>query len=395
MGRDTRTPRHAEREAGTSTGQVSPVDAACRETRETVLIIFRYLTREILQTMAAVAGVLLLVIMGSRFIRYFTNAADGEIPASILGTLMMYHLPGFLELILPLAFFLGILLAYGQLYLNSEITVLVACGMSPNRLLTISLLPAALVAVMVGVCSLWLTPSGADHNETLIEEQKSRLDFGALAPGRFQDFGNGRTAYTESFNQDQTRMQEVFISERQRRSDGTPSNVVTRAAEGYQTRDEETDSRFLVLSDGLRYSVDPGNPVAERLAFETYAVRLSPDRAPRAADDPELASTPELLERGTPPAMAQLQWRLSMPLMVLVLTLIAQPLSKVNPRQGRFGKLLPAIFLHIAYLSLLLTAKDAIAQGSLPMTVGMWPIHLTFLIVGLWLLRRSRLAGVN
>ncbi|EWH02420.1 permease, partial [Halomonas sp. BC04] len=210
------------------------------------MIIFRYLTREILLTMAAVAGVLLLVIMGSRFIRYFADAAEGDIPASILGNLMLFHLPGFLELILPLAFFLGILLAYGQLYLNSEITVLVACGTSPARLLQVSLVPATLVAVLVGLCSLWLTPAGALHNAVMLEDQRSRLDFTALAPGRFQDFGGGRTAYTESFSDDGSRMQEVFISESQRRRDGTPERAVTRAASGYQTVDEETGSRFLV-----------------------------------------------------------------------------------------------------------------------------------------------------
>lgn len=129
------------------------------------MILFRYLTREVLLTMSAVAGILLLVIMGSRFIRYFSDAAEGDIPVTILGSLMVFHLPGFMELILPLSFFLGILLAYGQLYMNSEITVMVACGMSPMRLLRVTLLPASVVAILVGLCSLWLTPAGALQTE--------------------------------------------------------------------------------------------------------------------------------------------------------------------------------------------------------------------------------------
>ncbi|RTR02026.1 LPS export ABC transporter permease LptF [Halomonas nitroreducens] len=359
------------------------------------MIIFRYLTREILQTMAAVAGVLLLVIMGSRFIRYFSTAAEGEIPVDILGTLMLYHLPGFLELILPLAFFLGILLAYGQLYLNSEITVLVACGTSPNRLLQVSLVPAALVALLVGVCSLWLTPAGALHNEVLLEEQRSQLDFTALSPGRFQDFGGGRTAYTEALSDDQSRMREVFISERQRRSDGTPQTVVTRAAQGYQTVDEDTGSRFLVLADGERYSVDPGRAEAERLAFGTYAVRLSRAAQNPELDSPEYATTAALFADGAAPAQAQLQWRLGLPLMVFILTLLAMPLSRVNPRQGRFAKLLPAIFLYVAYLSLLLAALDAIGRGGWPVALGMWPIHASFLIIGLGMTLQAQRKGMS
>ncbi|MBZ0331048.1 LPS export ABC transporter permease LptF [Halomonas sp. ANAO-440] len=359
------------------------------------MIIFRYLTREILLTMAAVAGVLLLVIMGSRFIRYFADAAEGDIPASILGNLMLFHLPGFLELILPLAFFLGILLAYGQLYLNSEITVLVACGTSPARLLQVSLVPATLVAVLVGLCSLWLTPAGALHNAVMLEDQRSRLDFTALAPGRFQDFGGGRTAYTESFSDDGSRMQEVFISENQRRRDGAPERAVTRAASGYQTVDEETGSRFLVLADGERYSVDPGRFEAERLQFATYAVRLALGGDRRDLESADYATTRELVSDDSSQARAQLQWRLSLPIMVFILTLMAMPLSRVNPRQGRFAKLLPAIFLHVCYLSLLLAALDAIGRGSLPAAIGMWPIHAAFLALGLGMMVRAQKKGMR
>ncbi|SDM28637.1 lipopolysaccharide export system permease protein [Franzmannia pantelleriensis] len=365
------------------------------EHRESFLIIFRYLTREILLTMAAVAGVLLLVIMGSRFIRYFTDAAEGDIPASILGTLMLFHLPGFLELILPLAFFLGILLAYGQLYLNSEITVLVACGTSPRRLLTISLVPATLVAILVALCSLWLTPAGALNNAVTLEEQRSQLDFSALAPGRFQDLGAGRTVYVEGFTDNQTRMQNVFISERQRRTDGTPEDSVTRAQSGYQTVDDDTGSRFLVLADGERYSVDPGRFEAERLEFATYAVRLSRADEVVEIDSPEYATTLALLGSDDLRAHAQLQWRFGLPLMVFILTLMAMPLSKVNPRQGRFAKLLPAIFLHISYLSLLLAAQDAIGRGALPVAVGMWPIHAAYLAIGLVMMQRAQQKGMR
>lgn len=358
-----------------------------------MLIVFRYLTREILLTMSAVAGVLLLVIMGSRFIRYFTDAAQGELPLSALGTLMLYHMPSFLELVLPLSFFLAILLAYGQLYLNSEITVLVACGMSPNRLLRVTLLPALFIAILVGLCSLWLTPAGAAHNERLIDEQASQLDFSLLTPGRFQDFGDGRTAYTQALNDDRSRMEGVFISEQPNGKDGRTQQIVTRAEGGYQIVDEDTGSRFLVLTNGERYSVDPGSAAAQRLTFGSYAVRLAVDDSGEIDDDSELMSTPALIADGGDDAIAQLQWRISMPLMIPILTLLALPLSRVNPRQGRFAKLLPAIFLHISYLSLLLAAQDAISRGSLPASVGMWPIHAVYLILGLFLIRRDQQRG--
>ncbi|RUR39531.1 LPS export ABC transporter permease LptF [Vreelandella populi] len=357
------------------------------------MILFRYLTREVLLTMSAVAGILLLVIMGSRFIRYFSDAAEGDFPVTILGSLMMFHLPGFMELVLPLAFFLGILLAYGQLYMNSEITVMVACGMSPLRLLRVTLLPASIVAVLVALCSLWLTPAGALQTAATLEEQRSRLDVSVLAPGRFQDFGGGRTAYISDFSSDGTEMQEVLVHEQP--GPESPHSFVTRAGSGYQETRVETGSRFLVLENGERYGVMPGQNDAQRLTFERYTMRLGLSRSLQELDSLEYATTQELWHDPNPRAQAQFQWRTGLPLMVFILALLAQPLSRVNPRQGRFGKLLPAIFLYVAYLSLLLAAVDAIGSGSLPTVIGVWPVHLLFLGLGLLLLWRSQRKGMR
>ncbi|WP_144980399.1 LPS export ABC transporter permease LptF [Halomonas sp. C22] len=359
------------------------------------MILFRYLTREVLLTMSAVAGILLLVIMGSRFIRYFSDAAEGDFPVTILGSLMVFHLPGFMELILPLSFFLGILLAYGQLYMNSEITVMVACGMSPTRLLRVTLLPASVVAVLVGLCSLWLTPAGALQTEATLEEQRSRLDVSVLAPGRFQDFGGGRTAYITDFSSDGRQMQEVLVHEQARPGAEQPHSYVTRAGSGYQETSVETGSRFLVLENGERYGVTPGLLNAERLTFERYTLRLGLSRDRQELDSLEYASTLELWNDASPRAQAQFQWRVGLPLMVFVLALLAQPLSRVNPRQGRFAKLLPAVFLYVAYLSLLLAAVDAIGGGSLPTAIGVWPVHGLFLGLGCLLLWHSQRKGMR
>ncbi|WP_404465079.1 LPS export ABC transporter permease LptF [Vreelandella aquamarina] len=359
------------------------------------MILFRYLTREVLLTMSAVAGILLLVIMGSRFIRYFSDAAEGDFPVTILGSLMVFHLPGFMELILPLSFFLGILLAYGQLYMNSEITVMVACGMSPTRLFRVTLLPASVVAVLVGLCSLWLTPAGALQTEAVLEEQRSRLDVSVLAPGRFQDFGGGRTAYITDFSSDGTEMQEVLVHEQPRAGAEKTHSYITRAGSGYQETRVDTGSRFLVLEDGERYGVTPGRQDAERLTFERYTLRLGLSRDRQELNSLEYATTADLWQNPDPRAQAQFQWRAGLPLMVFVLALLAQPLSRVNPRQGRFAKLLPAVFLYVAYLSLLLAAVDAIGSGSLAVALGVWPVHGLFLGLGLLLLWHSQRKGMR
>ena len=77
---------------------------------------------------------------------------------------------------------------------------------------------------------------------------------------------------------------------------------------------------------------------------------------------------------------------LAMPLLVFIVTLLAVPLSKVNPRQGRFLKLLPAIFLYMAYLGLLIAARGALDKGRLPPALGLWWVHGIFFAIGMVLL---------
>lgn len=351
------------------------------------MVVFRYLIKQILLTMLAVAAVLLLVVMGSKVIRYIADAAAGDLPLGLVSRLVLYQLPGFLELILPLAFFLGILLAYGQLYLNSEMTVLRACGISPGKVLRVSLWPAALVALGVAMCSLWYSPQGKHQIAEALYKQQQQADFSVLSPGRFRKLGD-KTLYAESISDNNSRLKDVFVIESQKIK-GEPSEVITRADSGYQVQDEHTGSRYLVLSNGERYAAEAGHSNVERLKFASYAARLKNTLMQYDVDELDATPTLQLLKDDSPKSRAEIQWRWSLALMVPILTLLAMSLSKVNPRQGRFARLLPAIVLHLVYLSALLTVKNIIVDGRWPVSVGLWPIHVVFLLLGIWLLRRT------
>ena len=104
------------------------------------MIITRYLSKQILQTTAALSFILLVVAVLGRLLKYLAQASQGDLDPGVLFLLMSYRLPDFLQAILPIALLLGILLAYGRLYAESEMTVLVACGIGSRRLLQITLL---------------------------------------------------------------------------------------------------------------------------------------------------------------------------------------------------------------------------------------------------------------
>ena len=105
-------------------------------------------------------------------------------------------------------------------------------------------------------------------------------------------------------------------------------------------------------------------------------------------------STAALWQSDEPTHAAELQWRISLVLLIPVLTLMAVPLSRVSPRQGRYAKIVPAVFLYILYFGLLLVSRDMTAAGELPLFIGLWWVHAVFLLLG-WLLFTDRVPVIN
>ncbi|MCT8162978.1 LPS export ABC transporter permease LptF [Pseudomonas putida] len=352
------------------------------------MIVFRYLSREVLVTLSAVSAVLLVIIMSGRFIKYLAQAAQGVLDPGVLFLIMGFRLPGFLQLILPLGLFLGILLAYGRLYLESEMTVLSATGMSQQRLLALTLAPAALVALLVAWLSLSLAPQGVAQVQKIINQQDALTEFDTLSPGRFQTLRDGsRVTYTEQLSDDRINLGGVFISEKRFNSDKTKDRApsVLVAEKGHQEIQAD-GNRYLVLENGYRYDGNPGQADYRAIKYDTYGVLLPKPEVSEEVTEREAIPTSELFGQKGLRERAELQWRLSLPILVFIVTLLAVPLSRVNPRQGRFLKLLPAILLYMAYLTMLISVRGALEKGKLPIGLGMWWVHGLFLLIGLGLM---------
>lgn len=352
------------------------------------MIVFRYLSREVLLAFSAVSAVLLVIIMSGRFIKYLAQAAQGVLDPGVLLMIMAYRIPGFLQLILPLGLFLGILLAYGRLYLDSEMTVLSATGMSEQRLLSYTLVPAALVALLCAWLSFFLAPQGVQNVAQILNAQDALTEFDTLVPGRFQSMRDGsRVTYTQELSSGRDELHNVFISEkREERSSADKESAITvLVAKTGRQEIQEDGSRYLILQDGYRYDGTPGEADYRVIHYDTYGVLLPKPSVEVKVGERETMTTGELLGNTEPRMQSELQWRLSFPILVLIVTLIAVPLARVNPRQGRFLKLLPAILLYMAYLSLLVAARSALDKGKIPIELGLWPVHALFLLIGILL----------
>ncbi|EJM82424.1 putative permease [Pseudomonas sp. GM74] len=351
------------------------------------MIVFRYLSREVLLTLSAVSAVLLVIIMSGRFIKYLAQAASGLLDPGSLFLIMGYRLPGFLQLILPLGLFLGILLSYGRLYLESEMTVLSATGMSQQRLVYMTLFPATLVALIVAWLSLSLAPQGANQFQLLLNKQDALTEFDTLEPGRFQALRDGtRVTYTERMSDDRVNLAGVFISQKNISSNNKDRGISVLVAEKGRQEIRPDGNRYLILDNGYRYDGSPGQADYRAIKYDEYGVLLPKPDVSDEVTDRDAMPTSTLIGSDDIRLRAELQWRMSLPLLVFIVTLMAVPLARVNPRQGRFLKLLPAILLYMGYLTILIAARGALDKGKIPAVFGLWWVHGIFLSIGLGLL---------
>lgn len=342
------------------------------------MILFRYLARELITTMGAVTLVLMLIMMSGRLISQLASAAAGEVSLEVVFFTLLLRMPSFLEMILPMALFISILLAYGRMYTENEMTVLTATGFSERRLLAYTLVPGTVVMLIVGSFSLYLSPLGAQKMEDLYQKQAEMTEFELLVPGRFQSTEKGtRVTYTESLSDDKTEMNNVFIAD---------GNTLMLAERGSQYISPETGSRFLELHAGKRFDVTPGSLEFQVLDFERYGVKIAEETEDRRKTRKDAIPTIELIGSNDAKYQAQLQWRVSLIIMVPILVLIAFPLSKVNPRQGRFARMFPAIILFMVYISLLIAMRGMVEKQKLSVDFGIWSLHVIYLLIALSLL---------
>lgn len=363
-------------------------------------IIARYLAREILQTTAAVTLILLLIFLSGRFAKYLVDAATGRISADIIFSLLLYRAPNILERILPLGLFLGILLVFGRLYVENEISVLHASGVSIARLLRASCLAIVPVSILTGVLTLYVSPAGFQRVESMLNNERRRSELDLIEAGKFLQLrARHGVIYTGEIGDQRKTMRDIFIASQHVDGEWT----ILRADSGFQRYDETLDERYLTLEKGARYSLHVGQAAGERLQFASLQqLMLPPDEFDPRKLKEDAMSTGMLFSELKDPAVkivpgytesinATLQWRFSLILLVPLVSILAVAMSRTTPRQGRYIKLLPAMLLYFAYMSFLDVLRHKIAENDWPIMPGMMVAHVLFLLLVVLILNMDRL----
>lgn len=355
------------------------------------MIIFRYLVKEVCITLISLTSILMLIFLSNQLIQYLNRAASGSIPGLIIMKLMMLELPTLLILLIPLGFYIAILLAYGRLYAESEMTVLRACGYGPNQLLKHSFIMATGVALIVAFVVVWVSPLIYIERAHLLRTTGIQTLVQTIMPGRFHAINGGREVfYVQSMSRDHAKAEQVFLARQNTVADKIRWDILW-ADKAFAQTDEKTGEDYIILQKGKEYQGIPGHAEYQVAEFGQYKTRL-PHPEVKISTDLRTFSTISLfpLNNEDPAKAAELQWRFSVPIMVFTLTLVAVPLSRINPRSGKYAKLVPAILIYIVYANLLFIGRDALVTGKIPQWLGLWWIHILIAALGMLLVWRNQ-----
>ena len=351
------------------------------------MLIFRYICREVGTVVGAILLVMLVIMLMSQAASYLGGIAHGAVAVSFFGKLMLVNIPFLVGYILPFAFYFGLLLAYGRLYADSEMVVLQASGFSDRRIFVYSMFLAAIVVCIVAYLILILDPLLLSEKGKILHGSKTSV-LQTVVPGQFRTLNNGELIlYVSKANHDRTRLQDIFLAKLEKRGDKASHgrwavNFVSQAKQVVQGNGYP----YLQTNDGYQYRGIPGQLDYNILKYKSYSYLLKNHIDSISYNNLDGVSTAQLLlQTDNLASLSELEWRISLVLQVFILTLFAIPLSRVQPRHGRYAKFFPAVLFYLVYANMLFVAKYLLENGKVSMSIGLWWAHLVmFAIVMLY-----------
>ncbi len=344
-------------------------------------------------TWIAVTTVLLVILLSNQLARVLSQAAANDFPRQVVLALIGLTSAGYLTVIVPIGFYLAIMLALGRLYHESEMAAIQSCGIGPVGLFRpISWLGIVIAALLVWL-SFWAIPAAAARAQEIRAEALREAQFGMLEPGRFRTFGGGNVVFYAERIDDNGVLHNVNVfvdhTEDKHKEGSLEIWVATRAVQ----RGAGQAEQIFVLYDGERYEGVPGGGEFRIIQFSEGGIPIRLGELNGSSSKSELKSTGDLLRSNAAADRAELQWRISTPILALVLMVLAVPMARLRPRQGRFGRIGIAILAYFIYSQLLAAARTWVETSVVPEFVGIWWVHAIALCVGLWLLVRESPPG--
>ncbi len=334
------------------------------------LILNRYLTREISRPFAVILGILCVLFGGYSVASTLSDAVSGLLPAVTIMELTGLKLLIALDVLIPISLYFAVLLSFGRLYGDSEFTAMAALSVRPAQIARVVLSLAGVIALAVATLSLVARPWAYRTAHTITWQGATSLNVNAMQAGTFYTSEDGERAIFLTHRAGPgTPAQDVFV--RRKLADHTEVIFARLAAPLQQTTADGKNQVY--LTDAHVYEIDRVNPQNDQI-LNAQGLILDPESAPGAAPayNPITANSTDLIWSRVPRDIAELQWRISTPVSTLLLALLAVPLSRTRPRQGKYAKFGQAILVYAGYYLLCTTARTWVEHGMISQFPGIW-----------------------
>jgi len=348
-------------------------------------IIDRYLLREIIKPWLGISIILLGIFMSVIALKFLAEAASGLLPGRIILDLIGLRLIVSLEFLLPTTLFFSVVFAFGRLYADSEMTALFTCGVGLNRVIKVVFSLSVIVAALVAGLSLYVRPWASDALYRLRDQAMAEFDLSKLDGGNFYQIPlENRIFFADSVDHDRNRAIGVFVATKR----GSMLQVIS-AKELYQRQNEGGGKPVLVFLDGYLYEFPEQGEGGHIFGFRESTLSLEgkgvpPDRyRVKATDSARLALSAQ------PEDVAEWQGRLAAPLSSVLLALLAVPLSRSAPRQGRYARIVSGVVIYALYFNVGALAKSWVQRAVVPFVPGIWWVPALLAGLVLVLLRQQ------
>ncbi len=347
------------------------------------MLFRRSLMQELASNMVGAFLILFGIIIAQRTGFLIKMAANGDLPNDAILVILGFTMIRFLPMLLTVSVFLAILMTLSRWYRDSEMIIWLSSGLSIKSLLRPVFLFTLPIVLVIMVLSLFITPWAIQKIDDYRVQLESRDEFAAIAPGVFKESSRGeRMFFVESFDKLGKIVKNVFVQSIQHQKLG-----IIVASEGHRERAKNGDN-FIVMENGRRYQGKPNTPEFSVTTFDEYAIRMEPNEVIKKPPSAKSSSSMTLIEDKSNANIAELEWRFAFPISALILAVFAIPLSAIDPRAGKTANFILAIFIYVVYNNLLSIAQAWIVKGKIHPIIGLWPVHVLFLVIGIYFFKR-------
>ena len=339
-------------------------------------ILSKSLNIEVLKSTAGVLLIFFFLVVSSRFVGYFEQASEGLIDPNLIYKIVILRFPDFITLLLPLSFFLGVVITMSRLYSDREIYGFFTGGLSEIDFLKYLLPQSLLFFFLTLLLSIYVAPYTKELSKEMISLDSLQEQFESIKPNQVFPLKNN-----EGFVFIKDKQESVFDEVVLYITNEDYSSIVVADQLSY---DDLNSIMNLNFKNGSMYQglFEEGSSVVS--TFKNLKIPVSTEENSVTG-----LSFARLFDYSARSTKSQMQWNISIPITIFILLIIGINLSKVEPRQGRLSVLLPAIFVYILYLSLLILARESFDNNSVITQNYIWFVHFIFFIFSIFGLYKS------